>query len=394
MRVRQTKESMAEMARKSSGNGGGAKYLKIPDGTSTWRFLWERNVTDENGAEKNIPMYAKDASHFVRVMEGGKQVKKSLHCPRALYGSVYQTSAEQRKCPLCDFAYQHKDDADPEMKRLASELRAADRYLVNAYNVESREIGVLPLPYSIWKYFTSITEGADVPSNWDITSPWADEGGTAIKITKSGNGFSTKYEVKTSPFGAQDIMTKEQYSTLPVTIREKYGENPNREQFRAAVEEYFETQMYDLTLIVTPQTVASYADLQAAIPQFDVGEYSDPDWAAGAGMGDSREPEITAKTEANYFDGVPQDFIRRHNDIIQDYERKGQSELYSEAVKLGVIDKMAFTTPREELLNKIFKKLASEAPGVAVPKTSAAAEAPAAKSADDSEAIKNLFGSL
>lgn len=385
-RVHQTKDSMKNMLAQSGG-GEGFKRLTIPEGVSTLRILWSRTIEDENGkVVKEVPLFVKDATHFVDMMENGKSVKKILHCPRALYGSIYPVSAEQRRCPLCEFVFSNSKTENPDVKKLVSDMKATERFLVNAMNMDTKEIGVLPLTWSMWKYIASITDSPSVPDNFDITSPWADEGGMNIIITKSGKMLNTKYEIKTNPIGATDIMPRDAYSTLPANIREKYGETPSVAAFRAAVEEYIESRMYDISEIVTPQTVAKYADLAAAVPKFGGVEddYSEPEWAQGAGGED-----VQAPTQYDYFEGVSRDFIREYGDVIKDFERKTNSELYTEAVKRGAVQSGDVGMEREKLLHRIFLSMATD--GVdPVSKPAAAKKTPK----DDSAEIAGLFGGV
>lgn len=194
---------------KAAKSGGYSKSVKPYEGKSAWRILpgWRKDEPEE--------FYHAYGQHYIKQNKSAK--------PSAVITCADKT--HDQECEICAMINAASSGATKEEGELLSEMRASQRFLVNAIDRKSGKVVVLDLGVGL---FNSLIES--LGEYEDLLDPAE---GQDIVINREGKGIDTKYTLTVRPPSKSEAVLKSQI--MEINDLDKFVAEADEENMKKAV---------------------------------------------------------------------------------------------------------------------------------------------------------------
>jgi hypothetical protein len=187
------------------GIDGDSKWFKVKTGENRIRILPSNR---EDGA-----IVVKSILHYGFKVDGKNRVFPCM-------------SSLGKPCPVCKLISHHDSDTDPDVQDLIKQIGPRKGFLFNVLDRKSNEnvVKIMSVGVTVAREINNLLNDDDYR---DFTDP---ESGRDIKITRTGEGFGTKYSTRVAPKESAigDIEWEDQRHNLE---KERYIEIPSSKTY-------------------------------------------------------------------------------------------------------------------------------------------------------------------
>lgn len=252
-------------------------YLKIPEGTTRIRALppWRAGVDFWKVVDK----------HYVKV--GDKM--RSFLCLQLMF---------KERCFLCEQRAKLLASGRKDEKQLAGSLKPTTRFVMNVLSMDEPDVGPLiyEMPETVFMDFSAEYMDGD-----DMRNPIDTQRGHTIKLTRTGEGRSTKYRVK---------------------LENKATKIPNREDVLSS--------LHDLDVVVGEPSANKV--MRAAYEGYDIDDMDDEDFDEFEDEEDvdNEGEEIEEENSEEDYEDTTEDDEDGEEDTEEDEEGDGEEDADTE----------------------------------------------------------------